>query len=357
MRGVTAELLARGHKVSVFEPADSWSRSNLVREHGLGAIEAFHAAFRALKSTYYDLASFDIEQALAGVDLVLVHEWNDLKLVAAAGQFRRRNAGVRLFFHDTHHRAVTAHEELSRFDLSEYDGVLAYGASLKEAYLRHGWGRQVHVWQEAADTRTFFPRAADGDKAGVVWIGNWGDEERTEELREYVLGPISRARLTATAYGVRYPAYALQELSAAGIQFAGWLPNFKAPEVFAGFKATVHVPRRPYARDLPGIPTIRPFEALACGIPLISAPWRDSESLFRIGRDFLMAHDGNEMERHLKTVLLEPSLAATLRANGLETIRTRHTCAHRVDELLKIYGHTQRQSACRNEAALAGVSP
>ena len=44
---------------------------------------------------------------------------------------------------------------------------------------------------------------------------------------------------------------------------------------------TVHVPRRPYVDALPGIPTIRVFEALACGIPLVSAPWRDEEGLFR----------------------------------------------------------------------------
>ena len=40
--------------------------------------------------------------------------------------------------------------------------------------------------------------------------------------------------------------------------------------MFARYRVTVHVPRRPYVAALPGIPTIRPFEALACGIPLVS---------------------------------------------------------------------------------------
>ena len=52
---------------------------------------------------------------------------------------------------------------------------------------------------------------------------------------------------------------------------------------------TVHVPRRPYVEALPGIPTIRVFEALACGIPLVSAPWADSEGLFPPGRLPLVA--------------------------------------------------------------------
>ena len=56
------------------------------------------------------------------------------------------------------------------------------------------------------------------------------------------------------------------------------------PEVFARFRVTVHVPRRPYVEALPGIPTIRVFEALACGIPLVCAPWDDAEGLFTPGR-------------------------------------------------------------------------
>ena len=93
------------------------------------------------------------------------------------------------------------------------------------------------------------------------------------------------------------------------------------------------MPRRFYIESLPGIPTIRVFEALACGIPLVSAPWRDSEDLFRVGTDFLMAHNPAEMKRHLRTVRDDADLRASLVRHGLGTIRARHTCAHRVDEL------------------------
>src|SRR5918996_596450 len=115
----------------------------------------------------------------------------------------------------------------------------------------------------------------------------------------------------------------------------GWVANFEAPRVFARFAMTVHVPRRPYVRALPGIPTIRVFEALACGIPLICAPWSDCENLFRPG-DMLVAADGAEMSAHLRAVLADPELRQALAQSGLETIRTRHTCGHRVDQLLGI---------------------
>jgi spore maturation protein CgeB len=106
--------------------------------------------------------------------------------------------------------------------------------------------------------------------------------------------------------------------------------------VFAGHAVTVHVPRRPYTQTLVGVPTIRMFEALACGIPLVSAPWSDVEGLFTPGADFLFARDGDEMAACLRQLLHEPERAEALRQHGLATIRARHTCAHRVEELLAI---------------------
>jgi spore maturation protein CgeB len=108
------------------------------------------------------------------------------------------------------------------------------------------------------------------------------------------------------------------------------------PKAFAQARLTVHIPRRPYVRELPGIPTIRMFEALACGIPLISAPWDDAENLFRTGKDFLFARNGAEMTRLIADVLNDQGLARALAASGLETVRSRHTCRHRVEELLGI---------------------
>jgi spore maturation protein CgeB len=154
---------------------------------------------------------------------------------------------------------------------------------------------------------------------------------------------------------VRYPADAQNALRDAGIEYGGWLPNFEAPRVFDEFKFTVHVPRRPYVKMLPGIPTIRPFEALACGIPLICSPWNDAEHLFRPGTDYLVANNGTEMKRHMRAVMNDPQLVAELASNGMETICKRHTCAHRVDELLRIFA--ELTGSARVPRAVDGVSP
>ena len=219
--------------------------------------------------------------------------------------------------------------------IDRFDGVLAFGASLAEQYRRLGWGRSVWTWHEAADTSVFYPRPRHQRQGDLVWVGNWGDDERARELDEFLLQPVRHLKLHARVHGVRYPADARTRLQDAGIEYAGWTPNHQVPEIFAAFDMTLHVPRRPYVAMLPGIPTIRPFEALACGIPLITAPWEDSEGLFRPG-DFLMVNNGAEMTAALRNVLGDKALAASLAARGLETVQRRHTCAHRVDELLAI---------------------
>jgi spore maturation protein CgeB len=345
LRGVLTELAARGHEVRCLEPAAAWSRQHLERDHGGGPVRAFREAYPLLAPLPYDAAALDVDAALDGADLVLVHEWNEPELVARIGRARATGGRFVLLFHDTHHRAVTAPEELARYDLRHYDGVLAFGAVLRDTWLERGWTQRAWTWHEAADTRVFhpLPRVRDGD---LVWIGNWGDNERSAELREFLIEPVRALRLRAAVHGVRYPDDAIARLAAAGIDYRGWLPNFAVPAVCARFRVTVHVPRRPYARTLPGIPTIRVFEALACGIPLVCAPWEDAESLFRPGTDYLLAPDGRAMRRLLREVINDDALAASLADHGRRTILERHTCAHRVDELLEI---------CR--ALGAGVAP
>ncbi len=343
LRGVLRALVARGHEVRAYERVDAWSRSNLIADHGERAL----ARFPDIPLIVYD-SSFDPAAAVADADLVLVHEWTEPGLVARLGRLRAHGGHFVLLFHDTHHRAISDPAAIRAFDLDGYDGVLAFGRALAEVYRRWGWRDRAFVWHEAADITLFRPPAAEHGREGLVWIGNFGDGERSAELHEFLLAPAAAAGMPPDVWGVRYPPEALEALAARGARHHGWLPNAHVPEVFARHLATVHVPRRFYARLLPGIPTIRVFEALACGIPLACAPWHDSEGLFRPGRDFLVARNGAEMTQHLRALAGDGALRASLAANGLARIRARHTCGHRADELLAIVATiagTRRETA------------
>jgi spore maturation protein CgeB len=375
LRGIVRELKERGHTPVVYEPRDAWSVENLVREQGEAALDGFRSVYRGLDSIRYDLATLDLEAATDGADLVIVHEWSDHGLVAGLGALRRRGAKFRLLFHDTHHRAITDRASMAAYDLSAYDGVLAFGEVLRALYLREGWAARAWTFHEAADTKVFRPYAEvapaltwpdpnwpdqnwpdliwpDLIWPDLIWIGNWGDDERSKELDEFLIAPVAALGLRARIHGVRYPDAARAALASAGIEYGGWLPNHQAPAAFARARVTVHVPRRPYAEALPGIPTIRVFEALACGIPLVSAPWSDAEGLFTPGRDYLVAKDGAEMRRHLRAILDDRALARSLADHGLRTIAARHTCAHRVTQLLEIAKELGVVAPMRSEAPI-----
>lgn len=351
LRGVMRALIDRGHGARALEHADSWSRTNLLTHEGPDAVEAFAARFSRLRDEIYDDDS-DHEALIGNADVVVVHEWTDPELIARLGRLRLNGGRFLLLFHDTHHRAVSAETEIGALRLEGYDGVLAFGAALKERYLKEGWGRRVFVWHEAADTSVFRPQPSIEKARDLVWIGNWGDEERSEELQEFLVEPATALDLKGTVHGVRYPREAISAIESAGLEYRGWLPNSKVPDVFAAHRATVHIPRRPYVEALPGIPTIRMFEALACGIPLISAPWSDVENMFRSGTDYLRARDGEEMRRHLRAVLEDPALARSLAQAGLETVMSRHTCGHRVDELYRILKELDAAPAVTSERYL-----
>jgi spore maturation protein CgeB len=335
VRGVLRDLTRRGHAVTAFQPEDSWSLANLLADHGPAGLCAFHNTYSDLDWDSYGRIGQAVE-ACHDADLVIVHEWNDPALVAALGRERRRSGRFLLLFHDTHHRAVSDPDAIRAFDLNGFDGVLAFGETLAQVYRGWGWGERAVVWHEAADVTLFHPPTEPQERQGLVWIGNWGDGERTAEIETFLLRPAQQAGLTLDVHGVRDPLEAKAMLAQHDAHYQGWIANAKVPEVFARHLATVHVPRRFYVDALPGIPTIRVFEALACGIPLVSAPWRDIESLFRTGADYLVAADGDAMTAHLRALAQDRDLRASLAASGLETVLARHTCGHRVDELLAI---------------------
>jgi spore maturation protein CgeB len=330
LRGVATELIERGNDVEIYEPKNSWSLSNLVNDYGEEAIDEFYSYYPTLKTHQYSLGRINLDKILSDADLVIVHEWNDHSLVKAIGE-KRKKYPFKLLFHDTHHRAVTERKSMSAYDLTNYDGVLAFGKVIRNLYVRRRWAKKAWTWHEAADTRIFKPLPAGKVKGDLVWVGNWGDDERTKELMEFLIKPVKELGLKAKIYGVRYPDEAKKAL-----KDAGWLPNFKAPEVFAQYRFTMHVPRRPYVEALPGIPTIRPFEAMACGIPLLSAPWDDAEHLFNPGKDFLFVKNKRETKKMMERILTDDQMVQELTSSGLKTILERHTCAHRVDELYDI---------------------
>jgi spore maturation protein CgeB len=347
LRGLVRELLKLGHEVRCYEELGAWSLANLVRNEGdlaSQAIDKFRQTYPELDVRFYSREqAFDefLDEELRDADVVVLHEWNDADIVNAV-LARKQRYGFRALFHDTHHRAYTRAGEILRFHLHLFDGVLAFGDAISAIY-RDGFGiTNVYTFHEAADTSVFHPVSMP-KSSDVVWIGNWGDEERTRELMEFLVQPAAELRNREfVVYGVRYPEEGIRTLREAGVDYRGYLPNLMSPAVYGASCLTVHVPRRQYTNGLSGIPTIRVFEALACGIPLVCAPWNDAEKLFRPGEDYVCVPDGEAMTAEIEQLLKDEGARHQIARSGLETIRNRHTCAHRATQLLEICSELSR---------------
>lgn len=340
LRGLLREFGALGHQAIIFEPTREWSIENLLTERdGAEALVEFEQTYPDLSIQLYDPQ--DIANAstwrrlLRDFDVVIVHEWNPALLAQSLLELRDE-LGYRMLFHDTHHRASSSPEQIRLLGVDRFDGVVAFGEALRIIYRSRFAMHRVWTLHEAADTQVFRPLPAKAKCQDVVWIGNWGDEERSQEIREFLLRPASRmSSRRFSIHGVRYPNHALEELRASNVNYEGYLPNLRAPYVYAGSRLTVHIPRQQYADAMSGIPTIRVFEALACEIPLISAPWNDTESLFR-ERDLAFVADGKQMQCAIEQFLGDPARAQAQAHRGRQTVLARHTCKHRAAELEEI---------------------
>lgn len=342
LRGLARELVRLGHRVRCYEELGGWSLTNMMKHEGeraIGSIDGFRAAYpeldvRFYKSGHPEFQSF-LCQELKETHLVILHEWNDPRVVNSILALKNR-IGFLALFHDSHHRAYTRAGEILQFHLHLIDGVLAFGEAIRRIYA-DGFGvARAWTFHEAADVSRFGPRTRVHE-TDLVWIGNWGDEERTHELEEFLIAPAAtRPRRRVVAYGVRYPAAALERLAATGIEYRGYLPNLSTVDVYAASAVALHVPRQQYTNGLSGIPTIRVFEALACGVPLLCAPWSDDENLFRPGQDYLVVKDGKEMKAELERLLRDPNARRQIAESGRKTVNERHTCAHRARQLIEI---------------------
>ena len=78
-------------------------------------------------------------------------------------------------------------------------------------------------------------------------------------------------------------------------------------------------------------PSVRLFEAAACGVPIISDQWPGLEEFFVPGREIFVSRSAAETLALVKTLPEEARLAAAERAR--RRVASTHTAAHRAAEL------------------------
>lgn len=108
------------------------------------------------------------------------------------------------------------------------------------------------------------------------------------------------------------------------------LPPAKHRRFYNSLKFTLNVTRADMIRAGYS-PSVRLFEAAACGVPIISDPWNGLESFFEPGREILLARSTEEAIAALRDISEADRRAIAQRARTKAL--THHTAAHRAAEL------------------------
>src|SRR5690606_5776152 len=73
-------------------------------------------------------------------------------------------------------------------------------------------------------------------------------------------------------------------------------------------------------------PSVRLFEAGACGTPIISDYWEGLDSFFTVGEEILVAHSAQDVINYLK---MPTSTRMAMGQRLRQNVMTHHTSAHR----------------------------
>jgi spore maturation protein CgeB len=340
-RGIVRALHERGHQVTFYEP-DAYDRQKHrdMADPPWAKVVVYSAASEA------DVLA-TVEQA-RGADLVVkasgvgVHD----ELLERA-VLDLQGPGTLVAFWDVDAPATLDRVHGNAADpflplVPRYDIVLTYGGGepVRQAYLGLGARDCVPIYN-ALDPSTHHPVPPEPRfQCDLAFLGNRlpDREARVEEffLRAAAQLPQHRMLLGGSGWG--------DKPLPANVQYLGHVYTADHNAFNCTPRAVLNVSRESMARY--GFsPATRVFEAAGAAACLITDAWEGLETFFAPAEEVLVAHDGDEVAEHVRT--LDASRAREIGQAAYRRVLAEHTYAHRaaqVDAVLQ---------GCATQARLA----
>jgi spore maturation protein CgeB len=323
-RALLRELAARGHTITFLERDVPWYRENRDFPNSDYCDIRLYSGLEELQTQYADL--------VRRADAVIVGSY-----VPDGIQVTRwvlDNAeGLRVFYDiDT---PVTISdlkggkcEYLSSELIPELDLYLSFtgGPILREIEQRFGAVR-ARLLACSVDPRLYYPERSTRRKWALGYLGTYS-ADRQPKLRELLIHPaeaLSEKRFAVA--GSLYPADLEWPANVVRIEH---LPPAGHRSFYNAQAFTLNVTRQ----DMVAVgysPSVRLFEAAACGTAIISDYWVGLDSFFRPGKEILLAANQEDCCRIVRDLSAEERAAISERARL--RVAAEHTSAHRAREL------------------------
>ncbi|MDF2750432.1 MAG: hypothetical protein K0T00_1608 [Gaiellaceae bacterium] len=318
-RGLVRALAGRGHDVLFLErdvpwyaaerdlPEPPWGRTELY-----GSVDELRERF---------------SEALGDADLVVVGSYVPDGVAVAVHALESSCGTVAFYDLDTPVTLAALAEDECEYLTPElagrFDLYLSFTGGPTLGRLERDFGvRRARAFHCFVDPEAYRPLEAD-ERWAAGYLGTYG-ADRQPALQRLLLGPArSRPDLRFVVAGPQYPDSVNWPANVERIEH---LAPPDHPAFYASQRFTVNVTRADMRRA-GWSPSVRLFEAAACGVPVVSDWWEGLDSFFAPGREILV----EETLARLEALSAEDARALGERARA--RVLAEHTAEHRADEL------------------------
>jgi spore maturation protein CgeB len=320
-RALLKAFAGRGHDITFFERDESWYADNRdLAEPDFCRLVVYNRQ--------KDLARFEaiIERADAVILGSFVRDG-----VALAEKLCARGAGVTTFY-DIDTPVTMAKLAKGECDylapevMPGFDLYLSFtgGPFLKRIKKRYGLKRAVPLYCSVDET-LYRPLAAKR-RWDLSYIGTYSADRQPTLTRLLIETARKRPEMKFAVAGPQYP------------EDIAWPDNVERlehvspddhPAFYAASRFTLNVTRRDMI-EAGHSPSVRLFEAGACGCPVLSDAWNGLETLFEPGREIIICKDAGDVLAALD--MPEATRRATAKAYRRRVLNE-HTGEHRAREL------------------------
>ena len=324
-RGLVRELAARGHEVVFLERDKPWyaGHRDLPRPpHGetclYGSVEELRARFgREVRTADAVIVGSYVPEGVA------VGEW-------VTGHARGVTAFYDIDTPVTLMKLGTGDEAyLSAGLIARYDLYLSFtgGPTLERIQRQYGSPLALPLYC-SVDPELYFPEAGAAPPRWTLgYLGTYSDD-RQPALERLLLEPARRD--PAARMVVAGPQYPPGVAWPANVERIEHLPPAEHRRFYNHQRFTLNVTRAEMIRAGHS-PSVRLFEAAACGVPVISDRWTGLEELFVPGEEILLAETAGEVAGYLRD--LSDAEARRIGERARRRVLAAHTAAHRAKEL------------------------
>jgi spore maturation protein CgeB len=326
-RALLGAFAARGHEITFYEWDAPWYRGS---NRDLPAPDFCRLVLYRDWDAVAAAALSEAREADATIVGSYVHRGPEV--IDALGA-----AGVEpLFFYDIDTPVTVAAlraggaEYLRRDQVPLFTGYLSFtgGPFLREV-LQHELGaREAVPLYCAVDVERYRPVTPEAEfGAELAYMGTYAPD-RQPVIERFLLEPARR--LPEKSFLVAGPQYPSTTLWPANVRHRSHL----APSRHAAFYSTAAWQLNATRADMVAAgwsPSVRLFEAAACGAAMISDRWSGIEHFFTPGREILLPESTEEVVEILTTT--HPDDRTALGAAARERILAEHTARHRAAEL------------------------